>query len=208
MAQSGYLTQIAKSRDNLLAMLALRGFNVDPYKNQSVAQVHSMLQNDQLDMLLNNTDKNKKIYIKFHLGKTLRSNNIMDYIDDLYTLDTILGPEDDLIIVAKEPPNESLEKALRHIWSQHKYLISVFGLKSIQFNVLDHFLVPPHRVLSTEESDAIRSKYNIMNDSQLPDLSRFCPVALAIGIRPGEICEILRPSNTAITSKFYRICSP
>ena len=49
-------------------------------------------------------------------------------------------------------------------------------------------------------------KYNIMKDEEFPYLQRFEPVAKAIGIRPGEVCEILRPSKTAVVAPYYRIC--
>ena len=88
-----------------------------------------------------------------------------------------------------------------------KYLITVIGVKQLQFNILEHDLVPSHRVLTSEETSDVKKRYNIIDDSQLPDISRFSPVSLAIGIRPGEVCEIIRPSRTAITAPFYRICS-
>lgn len=207
MAQSGYVVQITKSRNNVLDQLEKRGYDVDNYKGASIAQVHVMFQNSQLDMLVENPNTGRKAYVKYHLGKSLRSNNIMDMIDDLYTLDTILTKQDDLIIIAKDPANDSMEKHLRELWAKMKYLITVVGLKQLQFNVLEHSLVPPHRVLTSEEAAEIKKKYNIVDDSQLPDISRFSPVSLALGIRPGEICEILRPSKTAITAPFYRICS-
>ena len=46
-----------------------------------------------------------------------------------------------------------------------------------------------------------------MEDGHFPDISRSDPVAKAIGIRPGEVCEIIRPSKTAISAPYYRICS-
>ena len=52
-----------------------------------------------------------------------------------------------------------------------------------------------------------KEKYNITDNSQFPELSRFDPVAQAIGIRPGQLCKIERPSKTAIMADFYRICS-
>lgn len=207
MAQSGFVNQIVKSRNNILAILKQRGFDVSIYENQSVSHIHIMSQTDQLDMLLSNPDTGKKAYVKYHLGKTLRQNNILDYVDDLYTLDNVLKKEDDLIVIGREIANETMEKSLGQLWSQHKYLIIVFGLKALQFNILQHTHVPPHRVLSSGEAIAIKKKYNITNDSQLPDISRFSPVAQAIGIRPGELCEIIRPSKTAVSAPFYRICS-
>ena len=74
------------------------------------------------------------------------------------------------------------------------------------FNILNHVLVPPHNILNDEEIAVIKKKYNVMDDSQLPGISRFDAVAMAIGIRPGQICEIIRPSKTSVTSKYYRIC--
>lgn len=208
MAQSGYVVQIAKSRENILAQLKERDFDVEKYEGHSISQIHIMLQNNQLDMLVENEKTGRKAYVKYHLGKTLRGNNIMDYIDDLFTLESVLTREDDLIVIGRDGANESMEKALRQIWSQDKYLITVVGLKALQFNIIKHELVPPHRVLSEEEASEIKKKYNIANDSQLPDLSRFSPISLAIGVRPGQLVEIMRPSKTAISAPFYRICSP
>ena len=100
-----------------------------------------------------------------------------------------------------------MQKLLRQIWIDDKIFITVIGLKSLQFNIMKHTLVPPHRVMNQEEKDAVYKKYNIVHDQQIPDISRFSPPALAIGIRPGELCEIMRPSKTAIVAPFYRICS-
>ena len=56
------------------------------------------------------------------------------------------------------------------------------------------------------ENISIKNKYNIMDDTQFPDISRFDPVAQVIGIRPGQVCEIIRPSKSAIKGYYYRIC--
>ena len=44
------------------------------------------------------------------------------------------------------------------------------------------------------------------NVSKFPAISRFDPVATTIGLKPEQLCEITRPSKTAITSKYYRLC--
>jgi DNA-directed RNA polymerase subunit H (RpoH/RPB5) len=150
---------------------------------------------------------NKKTYVKYHLDKTLRPTNLYDYIEDLINLDNILNKTDDLIIIIKDEPNDSLKMTLANFWQQEGVFINVINIKRLQFNILNHELVPPHRVLNVEEADIIKKQYNIMDDSQIPDISRFSPVSQVIGIRPGQMCEIIRPSKTAIKSKFYRICS-
>ena len=75
------------------------------------------------------------------------------------------------------------------------------------YNILDNNLVPPHRVLSNEEKEAISKEYNILEDTQYPEISRFDPVAIAIGLRPSEVVEITRSSPTALTTKYYRLCN-
>lgn len=205
MAHSGNIVQIFKSRNTILDLLHTQGYDISKYEEPSISEVHSMFQAKQMDMLLEKS--NKKTYVKYHLAKTLRTVNIYEYIDDLFNLEQILEKKDDLIIIIKDEPNEPLIKELKNIWEKDNIFVTVFNIERLQFNILDNEMVPPHRILSTEDSNEIRKKYNITNDSQFPDISRFSPVAMAISMRPGELCEITRSSKTAINSKFYRICS-
>ena len=220
MAQtnSGNIQAIFKSRQNLLKTLNLRGYDVSAYSGASMTEVSSMFGTKQLDMLIsynnelledddNDTEKGKKVFIKYHLAKGLRQNNIHEYIEELFQLDQILTKNDDFIIIVKDEPNDSLIKNLRNIWEQEGYFITVLCLARLQFNILDHELVPPHRKLSPNKAEEIKLQYNITKDSEIPDISRFSPVAQIIGLRPGDICEIKRPSKTGITTLFYRICS-
>jgi DNA-directed RNA polymerase subunit H (RpoH/RPB5) len=207
MAQSGQIVEIYKSRNNILDILDNRNFDISNYEGSSINEVHTMFQAKQLDMLLTNNE-GKKVYIKYHLAKTLRQNNIQDYIDDLFNLEEILTKKDDLVIIIKDEPNDSINKILKNIWEQDNIFITIFNIKRLQFNILKHALVPQHIVLSKENEEKVKARYNISDNSQVPGISRFSPVAQAIGLRPGEMCKIIRPSRTAITSEFYRICSP
>jgi DNA-directed RNA polymerase subunit H (RpoH/RPB5) len=127
-------------------------------------------------------------------------------IDDLFNVEEVLSKHDTLFIVVKDEVNDTLINALKHIWEQEKIFIVIQNLKRLQFNILKHVLVPPHRILNSAEVLTIKKRYNIMNDGQFPDISRFDPVAQAIGIRPGQVCEIIRPSKTAISAPYYRMC--
>ena len=84
--------------------------------------------------------------------------------------------------------------------------INLFNIKRLQYNPLKHRLVPDHRIMTTTEVNEMKKKYNIRNDSELPEISRFDPIAQAIGIKPKQVCEITRPSKTAIETKYYRFC--
>jgi len=128
-------------------------------------------------------------------------------IDDLYVLTETLKKTDSLFIIIKDDPNETLLNEIKHIWEADGIFIVIESIKRLQFNILEHILVPPHRVLTESEVDVIMKRYNIINKTIFPNISRFDPVARVIGLRPGQVCEIIRPSKTSIESKYYRVCT-
>ena len=211
MAQSsGTITTIFKSRQTLLKLLEAQRFNIKDYEEFSINEVHVMYNNKQLDMLISSDDTEetkKKVYVKYHLAKTLPRQNINDYIDDLFNLEQVLSKGDTLIIVIKQEPHEPLLNMLRQIWEQDGIFIIVYNLERLQFNILEHTYVPKHVIMNETEIAEMKRKYNIKVDLEIPEISRYDPVAMAIGMRPGDICKIVRPSKTAITANYYRLCS-
>ena len=165
--------------------------------------------------------ENKKTYVKFHLEKTLSVSHINDLIEDLYVLgvggeiggtglsananDTVLTEKDTLIIITKQEI-KTMNQVLNQLFLQGRFIV-LLSLDRLQFNILNHQYVPNHTILSDHEVVEMMKKYNVMEKSQLPDISRYDPVALAIGMRPGEVCSIDRPSKSAISSLYYRVCT-
>ena len=208
MSQSSQTTSsLFKSRTVLLKLLEEQGFNTKDYEEFSVNEVHIMSNNKQLDMLMSKSEKPDKIYVKYHLAKTLRRENINDYIDDLYNLEQVLNKGDTLMILIKQDPHDPLLNILNQIWEQEGIFIIIYNLERLQFNILEHSYVPKHIIMNDDEINTFKKTYNITDNKQLPEISRYDPVALSIGMRPGQICKIIRPSKTAITTYYYRICS-
>ena len=213
MAQSNHIQSVYNSRKNILEHLKYQSFNVEDYDNFSINEVYTMFQNKQLDMLVERPAieetqlQKKKVYVKYHLAKSLRPQNIYDYIEDLFNIEKILTKDDDLIIVVRDEPNETIIKTLQQIWFSDRQFVIIWNIKYLQFNVLNHILVPKHEVLNSTQDTEFRKRYNVNDDKELPNISRFSSVAMAIGIRPGQICKITRPSKTSINTNFYRICS-
>jgi DNA-directed RNA polymerase subunit H (RpoH/RPB5) len=206
MTDNTKILAVHKSRNILLDILKTRSYNIEDYSGFSINEIHALFVNKQLDILLTNNEE-RKIYVKYYLDKTIRPANVHDMIDDLFNIEQILTPNDDLIIIIKDEPNDTLQKLQNSIYEHDKIFITIINIDRLQFNILHHSLVPNHRVLSKEEAADIKTKYNIVLDSHIPGISRFDPVAQVLGIRPGELCEITRSSKTSITSKFYRFCS-
>lgn len=206
------ISEIYKSRNIILQLMKKQGYKTDDYENFSISEVSIMKQNNQMDMLLeknyNSQEKvveTRKIYIRYYLNK-LGPNNIQEMIDDLFNLEEILTKHDTLFIIIKDNVNETLINKMKHIWDTDGIFIVIESIKNLQFNILEHVLVPPHRVLNETETNTIMQKYNLISKEQLPEISRFDPVARIIGIKPNEVCHILRPSKTAIEADYYRVC--
>jgi len=225
---SSLISQIYKSRIVLLELMKKQNYDIQGYQGFSVNEVNTMKTNNQLDMILekfthrtkidydgkgneeNETETEPeagdKVYIKYYLGKSLRPGNLQEMIDDLFTVEEVLRKRDTLLVVVKDEVNDTLINTVKHIWQSDNIFIILLPLRRLQFNILEHVLVPEHRVLNEAEKIQVKNRYNIVNDGEFPELLRFDPVAQAIGIRPGQVCEIIRPSKTAISAPYYRIC--
>jgi DNA-directed RNA polymerase subunit H (RpoH/RPB5) len=206
---SAIISQIYQSRKHVLELMSKQGFDVSGYAHFSVSEINAMKQNHQLDMLLETTniDPPRKVYIHYYLAKAIRPANIQEMIDDLFVLTETLKKEHDMLyIILKDNVNDTTMAVLKDIWDRDGIFIVAESIKCLQFNILNHILVPEHIILNDAETKAMLTRYNVANSTQLPEISRFDPVARAIGLRPGQVCKIIRPSKTAITTEYFRIC--
>ena len=203
---NSHIISIFKARKNLLEILDERGYDITQYNNFSINEIGIMLETNQLDMLLEKTSTKNKIYVKFYVSKVLKTQNIYDIVEDLYHIENILSKEDDLIVITKDQPNDTLIQNVKDIWMSDNIYISLINIKRLQFNILKHELNPQHRKLNEIEKEEFKKKYNILHNKQIPDISYFSPVSLVMGFRPGDVIHIKRKSRTAIETDFYRIC--
>lgn len=229
-------SRISKSRRVLLDLLERQGFDCSEYRNEcDNADVENMYKDNELDMLVtkkqeqyettanvegkdgggkgNGKGKVCSTYVHYHTHQPLKEKQLQYIVHDLFEeIDELTGvpmllKETDTLIVLKNmgKPNDAMIRILNHLWEREGVFVIIMSLQYLQFNVLDHMLVPEHTVISEEEVAALRAKYKF-TDEQCPVISRFDPVAQQIGIRPGQICRIVRPSKTAVQSISYRIC--
>jgi len=204
--QSSDVLRLYNARINILKHLEIQGYNVDNYNEFSINEVHIMNNNKQNDMLVNRPTGNK-VYVKFYLSKSLRPQNIHDMIEDLFNLEQILNTNDTLTIITKDRSSrETLINELKQLYAQSKIYIIIIDIASLQYNILEHEMVPEHIKITESEIVDFKKRFNLTDDLNIPEISRFDPAAVAIGLKPGEICKIIRSSKTSILSEYYRIC--
>lgn len=86
-----------------------------------------------------------------------------------------------------------------------RYEIQWFSAKELRVNITHHILVPQHILLSTDEKQRLLQRYH-MRESQLPRILSSDPIARYMGLKQGQVVKIVRPSESAGRSIFYRIC--
>jgi len=79
----------------------------------------------------------------------------------------------------------------------------------LRFNVLEHELVPEHRLVSEDETERVLKALQVTRD-QLPKIRRSDPVIQVLEkiegpIEEGRVIRVTRMSNTAGVSEAFRL---
>ena len=82
--------------------------------------------------------------------------------------------------------------------------IETFAIDALQYNVTQHKLVPPHRVLGAEEQQQVLKKLRATT-KQLAKILTSDPLVKWFGARPGQVMEITRASPDGFYYPFYRV---
>jgi len=207
MSTNNRILSIFKSRNTILELLDNQSFNTKEYEGFSINEIDAMVSNNQLDMLITNDKNQQKAYIKYYLNaKQIRPTVLDEIIEDLFVIENVLTKNDTLIIIIEDEPNDTILTKLRYLYDNEGYFVIIHNIKRLQFNILKHKLVPSGFILDENEIEDLKKKYNIKELKQLPEISRFDPQSLALGIRPGQVCMFNRESVTAMFYDYYRLC--
>ena len=203
------IVSIYKSRKTVLDFLYVLNFDISNYQSFNMNEIDAMNSNTQLDMLITHKTLPKKIYIKYYIStaKSIRPNILDEIIEDLFTIENILNKETDTLIIIVNDVNDSILNKIKHLYDIDGIFVVIHNIKRLQFNLLEHEMIPKVSILNEEETREFIVKYDIKDIIlQLPEISRFDPLALAMCMRPRQICKLIRNSSTALESIGYRVC--
>ena len=152
-----------------------------------------------LDIFINNENKSP-IYIHFHNeNKSLAKSDLKNLVESI--IEKYNNHEIKIIILLKERGNGSIFKELNKEEYKH---VEIFMNKNMIFNITHHQLVPKHTLLSSEEEEEILEKYNTTKN-KLPKILRTDPIVQYYGMKPDQICKIIRKSPEVGESVYYRL---
>lgn len=208
--------QYYKSRATLLDYLARRGYDTAELTQFSKNEIEAMVKNETMDFIVSTAGPPpSKVYVKYMpLKQALTTTFVGNIVEDLYDnpdpdTDFRMDPEKDaVLVISRENPNDKMRAYAASLFETRGIYVSLFWINTLQYNVLDHVLQPQvAAILTPEELEALKQEYNFRDaKTQLPEISRFDPLAMCIFLRPGQVVKLLRNSPTAITAPYYRHC--
>jgi DNA-directed RNA polymerase subunit H len=75
---------------------------------------------------------------------------------------------------------------------------------STKLNVLEHVMVPDHKIMGEDEVLELLARYNITTE-QLPKIYHDDPVVKEIGANADDVIQIVRTSHTAGRAEAFRL---
>ncbi len=204
---SNLILSLYKSRNTIVELLEYQGYNIDNHMTFSINEIDAMYKNKQLDFLVTHQNNNTKTYIKYFLdSKQIKPNVLDEFIDELFHIETVLTKNDTLLIIVEDEPNDTIITKIKYLYDKMGIFVVLHRITRLQFNILNHNLVPKCEILDDEEVQQLQKTYNITDIKKIPEISRFDPQALAMSLRPGQICKFDRNSATSMNYTYYRIC--
>jgi len=85
-----------------------------------------------------------------------------------------------------------------------KYILEQFLESELLINLTEHELVPEHVVMTAEEKEELLKRYKL-KDNMLMRIQAGDPVARYFGLKRGQVCKIIRSSETAGRYISYRL---
>lgn len=108
-----------------------------------------------------------------------------------------------VVLVVRDKPNAANAKMLAEAGDN----VEPFEIRELLYNVSRHSLVPRHEVVrDPAEIDALMKQYRVRSKTQFPLILRSDPMARYLGVRPGELVRVTRPSPSAGEYVLYRAC--
>jgi DNA-directed RNA polymerase subunit H (RpoH/RPB5) len=166
------------------------------YTTSSINEIFTGLQNKINDDEILFTLGEKKYGIKFissfltTIKKEISIENFLDKNQDAHKF----------III-----NKLSDRAIKQILEYQN--TEVFTIDELLIVIIDHNLVPPHYLLSTEEKDLYFSTFN-HHPRDMKKILVNDPVSRFYGAKVGDLFKIIRPSITSGKDIDYRLVIP
>lgn len=225
----GLVDVTTRSRSTILDMLEESGYNTQPYRKFSPKEIEQMIGENQLGgslrMDLLRRDETSSPYEKCVV--IYRFQRMKQKLVSLMNELLPVGDEDEsekkqtsdipkvdpktteVILMLYEPIVEVFHNAALAQWKKNNLKIRFFEAKRVVNNPTQFAIVPKHEKMTNDEIKVLMKELYLTSRSQLP-IIRFHEDMQArwLGLMPGDVVKITRPSPSAGEYIVYRVCAP
>jgi DNA-directed RNA polymerase subunit H (RpoH/RPB5) len=188
-------------KTNIIKMFFHRGFIKEENLQKCIKKLVDQENDDyeytlflDVDTNYNTTIKDKQIIIKlfdYKISSINKTSPIGEFI-------TKYNNSYKLIIV------EDINSKSVKIISGYSTPCEIFKISELMLCIVEHPLVPNHKVLTKEEANIVLNEY-CARKRDMPLILTTDPVARFFNMKPDEICRIIRSSILTVETPFYRI---
>jgi DNA-directed RNA polymerase subunit H (RpoH/RPB5) len=214
--EPGVADIILRSRQTLLDILEDRGYDTAVYQNIAPDQILTLAEGHPraLDIYAKKKADSlapcERAVVVYQIQDRIRSK-LGTFAPRLFNeppdANSVVTKADDIIVILNEPYHEAFDKYALQLWQSSKVRLTFFHIKQVVVHPGRHVLVPPHRKLSADEAKAAMDRLHVTQKSQLPLIKHHDMQSRVMGLVPGDVVEILRPSPTAGVARILRICA-
>lgn len=211
------LDLISRTRPVVLEILGNRGYNTTAVADTApedllrMAATDASLLNFKVTHSTNGAEGSESFaHVLYWVeGATrLKIEGVVGKLWDDENPDAFLPERDEVIVILSEPYHEVFDLHAAKMWGRKKARMSFFNIKNLISNPARHMMVPPHRKLEAEEAEQVMQKLHIRSRSEFPRIIYHVDMqARVLGLVPGDLVEIRRPSPTSGEYIQYRVCT-
>lgn len=215
------LDLIARTRPTLLEILEDRGYDVGSVRSMAPADVAKMAshsvtgQASLIDFVVERTEGSSapkqrcRVFYWVDSPTRIRIERLVNEIiaeeAGVWSANPV---EEEVLVVLNEPFHDVFHQIALQMWSAHKFIIAFFHIKNLISNPAHHTMVPRHRKLNPEETSDVLNRLHMRSKNEFPRILYHVDMqARVLGLIPGDLVEIHRPSPTAGDYISYRVCT-
>lgn len=215
------LDLIARTRPTLLDILEKRGYDVRSVSSISPAEVAKMAshsvtgQASLIDFVVERTENSPaprprcRVFYWVDTPTRIRIERLVnEMISEESSVWSANPVEEEVLIVLNEPFHDVFHQTAIRMWGNHKFIVAFFHIKNLINNPTNHIMVPLHRKLNVDEINDVLSRLHMRSKNEFPRILYHIDMqARVLGLIPGDLVEIRRPSPTAGEYVAYRVCA-
>lgn len=196
-----------RSRKTTLSLLARRGYNITPFERFSPREVELMANaKGSLDFRAEKTAEDDKqvCHVLYYMTRFNR-NKMMSFIDELKLSEEEMANAEFMVLLNDEVTDAHHIASLKHFITK-KMRVYFFNIYRLVNNPLEHELQPKFEVINQEKHTKLLEALNCDTKAKLPIMRYHADVVTrCLGIVPGDIVKVIRPSETIGESIVYQV---